>query len=85
MSMLANDEQTTLRHWLGLMMDAEEPDAMIGCLKRIAERKAHSMLNFDEAGMFTRAPYRTKAAEARWFRLLEALEVVQREMKMSLG
>jgi len=78
--MLSEREQTDLRHWLGLLMDANEPGAMLACLKRIAELKAFKMLDFDEGGMYRNRPVRVTAAGDRWLRLAEALDRVEREI-----
>jgi hypothetical protein len=33
-------ERDTLRHFLGLLLEADEPEAMVASLRRLAERKA---------------------------------------------
>src|SRR5580704_10444369 len=38
---LNKQEGDTLKHFLGLLLDADEPEAMLACLRRLAERKAH--------------------------------------------
>jgi hypothetical protein len=80
--MLLEQEQIVLRHWLRILLEADEPDAMIAALKRIAERKASSILanKCGEEGMFSTEPVRLNATVNRWLRLAEALDKVEREM-----
>ena len=33
-------ERDTLRHFLGLLLEADEPEAMVASLRRLAQRKA---------------------------------------------
>jgi hypothetical protein len=37
---LPKGERDTLRHFLGLLLEADEPEAMVASLRRLAERKA---------------------------------------------
>ena len=78
--MLSEREQIDLRHWLGLLMDANEPGAMLACLKRVAELKAFRMLDLDERGMYAKRPVKVTAAGDRWLRLAQALDRVEREI-----
>jgi hypothetical protein len=68
--MLADHEATGLKHWLSLMMDADEPGAMLAAFKRIAEIKTLSFMR----GEITPAK---REAAGRWVKLAEALEDTQ--------
>jgi hypothetical protein len=68
---LNKQERDTLKHFLGLLLDADEPEAMLACLRRLAERKAH-----DAVGG---ARVNRQAAE-RWLRLAEALVTVEHQV-----
>ena len=57
----------------GVLLDADEPNAFLGSLRRIAERKAHS---------FTRGLIQ-KAECEQWWALADALSKVEREIHMS--
>ena len=41
---LNEQERDTLRHFLGLLLEADEPEAILACLRRLAERKAHDAI-----------------------------------------
>lgn len=67
---LSELERAALHEYLGLLLDADEPGAFLGSLRRIAERKAHS---------FTRGKIDANECE-RWLTLAEALLKVEREL-----
>ena len=66
---LSENEQAALRHYLWVLLDADEPGAFLGSLRRVAERKAHSFtrggIEADECG--------------QWLALAEALNKVEHE------
>jgi hypothetical protein len=68
---LNKQERDTLKHFLGLLLDADEPEAMLACLRRLAERKAHDAVR--GAGV-------NRQAAERWLRLAEALVTVERQV-----
>jgi hypothetical protein len=67
---LNDQEQAAFRHYLWVLLDANEPKAFLGSLRRLAERKAHSFtrgkIDADECG--------------EWLALAEALCKVEREL-----
>ena len=67
---LSDGEKDALRAYLWLLLDADEPEAFLGSLRRMAERKAHS---------FTRGKIDANECE-RWLVLAEALLKVEREL-----
>lgn len=68
---LNEQERDTLRHFLGLLLEADEPVAMLACLRRLAERKAHYAI---------RGALVDRQAAERWLRLAEALVTVERQV-----
>jgi hypothetical protein len=64
-------ERDTLRHFLGVLLEADEPEAMLACLRRLAERKAHYAI---------RGALVDRQAAERWLRLAEALVTVERQV-----
>jgi hypothetical protein len=64
-------ERDTLRHFLGLLLEADEPEAMLACLRRLAELKAHDAI---------RGALVDRQVAERWFRLAEALVTVERQI-----
>jgi hypothetical protein len=67
---LTKGERNTLRHFLGLLLEADEPEAMVASLRRLAERKAWCAV---------RGALVDRQAAQRWFALAEALAKVERE------
>ena len=67
---LSDQERDVLKHYLTLLLEADEPEAMLGSLQRIAERKAHSV---------TQGKIGEVEGE-RWYALAEALARVRREL-----
>jgi hypothetical protein len=65
---LAGQEKTAFRHFLGLLLDAEEPEATLDVLQRLAERKAYGavrgVISIDDA--------------ERWLRLAKAQALLDR-------
>jgi hypothetical protein len=77
--MLLNEqEKGAFRHFLGLLLDADEPEAMLGVLHRLAERKAQAAIRgiMIEPGDTLRGAINGSEAE-RWGRLAEALAIAQ--------
>ena len=72
MGILNEPEQRNLRHFLGLLLDADQPEAMLGSLMRVAELKAR---------MASRGLTTDKQAALRWYALADALDKVDREIK----
>ena len=64
-------ERDTLRHFLGVLLEADEPEAMLACLRRLAERKAHYAI---------RGALVDRQAAQRWLALAEALAKVERQV-----
>jgi hypothetical protein len=64
-------KRDTLRHFLGVLLEADEPEAMLACLRRLAERKAHYAI---------RGALVDRQAAERWLRLAEALVTVERQV-----
>jgi hypothetical protein len=62
--------QESLRHHLMILMEADEPEAILGSLQRIAERKAHSVIR----------GHVTEHDAERWLRLAKALARVQEDL-----
>ena len=67
-------ERHHLRGYLTILLEAGEPEAFLGCLRRIAERKAHS---------FTRGMIDADECK-RWLAIAEALTKVEREIRSPL-
>lgn len=72
MSAFSEAEQQRLRHFLGILLAIEEPEALLGVLERIAEHKALRAIN----GSMT-----DKDSGLRWYNLAIALEKVQQELR----
>lgn len=68
---LTPQEKAGLSHILQTLLDADEPEAMLAALRRLAERKAFSVT----LGKIDRGE-----AE-RWQRLADALRAVQRTIR----
>ena len=68
---LTEGERDTLRHFLGLLLEADEPEAMVASLRRLAERKAWCAV---------RGALVDRQAAQRWLALAEALAKVEREV-----
>jgi hypothetical protein len=68
---LNEQERDTLRHFLGLLLEADEPEAMLARLKRLAECKARYAI---------RGALVDRQAAERWLRLAEALVTVERQV-----
>jgi hypothetical protein len=68
---LNKQERDTLRHFLGVLLEADEPEAMLACLRRLAERKAHCAI---------RGALVDRQAAERWLMLAEALVTVERQV-----
>lgn len=68
---LTEQERNNLRDYLAILLEAGEPEAFIGSLRRMAERKAHS---------FTRGKIDADECK-RWLILAEALTKVEREFR----
>ena len=68
---LEERERDTLRHFLGVLLEADEPEAMLACLRRLAERKAHDAV---------RGARVNRQAAERWLRLAEALVTVEHQV-----
>jgi hypothetical protein len=64
-------ERDTLRHFLGLLLEADEPEAMVASLRRLAERKAWFAV---------RGALVDRQAAQRWLALAEALVKVERQV-----
>jgi hypothetical protein len=71
---LSEQEKIALMHYLGLLLDADEPKAFLGSLRRVAERKAHS---------FIHAKIDENDCE-QWYALAEALSKVEHEIHAKL-
>ena len=67
---LSEQEQAAFRHYLWVLLDANEPRAFLSSLRRLAERKAHSFtrgkIDADECG--------------EWLALAEALAQVEQKL-----
>lgn len=68
---LSEQEKTALTRYLGLLLDADEPKAFLGSLRRVAERKAHS---------FTLGKIDRGECE-QWLALAESLSKVEGELR----
>ena len=68
---LPRGERDTLRHFLGLLLEADEPEAMVASLRRLAERKAWYAV---------RGALVDRQAAQRWLALAEALAKVERQV-----
>ena len=68
---LPKGERETLKHFLGLLLEADEPEAMVASLRRLAERKAHYAI---------RGARVDRQAAQRWQALAEALAKVERQV-----
>jgi hypothetical protein len=68
---LTKVERDTLRQFLGLLLEANEPEAMVASLRRLAERKAWYAVN----GALV-----DRQAAQRWFALAETLAKVERQV-----
>lgn len=68
---LTKGERDTLRHFLGLLLEADEPEAMVASLRRLAERKAWCAV---------RGALADRQAAQRWLALAEALAKVERKV-----
>ena len=72
---LSELERAALHEYLGLLLDADEPGAFLGSLRRIAERKAHSFtrgnIDADECG--------------QWLALAEALTQVEEKLHAAVS
>jgi hypothetical protein len=77
--MLLNEqEKGVFRHFLGLLLDADEPEAMLGVLQRLAERKAQSAIRGVTLERIDSIRAVISASDAeRWGRLAEALGEAQ--------
>jgi hypothetical protein len=62
--------QDSLRHYLTILMEADEPEAILGSLRRIAEHKAHSVIRGNV----------TEHDAERWLNLAKALARVQEDL-----
>jgi hypothetical protein len=67
---ITTQERAILTHYLAILLDANEPEAMLGSLQRLAEHKAHSV---------TRGKI-GESESARWYALAVALSKVRREL-----
>ena len=65
-------ERHNLRGFLTILLEAGEPEVFLACLRRIAERKAHS---------FTRGMIDADECK-RWLMIAEALTKVEREVRV---
>jgi hypothetical protein len=68
---LPKGERETLRHFLGLLLEADEPEAMVASLRRLAERKAWYAVSGARVD---------RQAAQRWQALAEALAKVERQV-----
>ena len=68
---LPKGERDTLRHFLGLLLEADEPEAMVASLRRLAERKAWYAVSGARVD---------RQAAQRWQALAEALAKVERQV-----
>ena len=68
---LTKGERDTLRHFLGLLLEADEPEGMVASLRRLAERKAWCAV---------RGALVDRQAAQRWLALAEALAKVERQV-----
>jgi hypothetical protein len=76
--LLSEQEKGVFRHFLGLLLDAEEPEAMLAVLLRLAERKAQAAIRGVMIGRpEMMAPAISALDAARWERLAEALGQAQ--------
>ena len=64
---LTEQEKAGMAHLIGLLVEADEPAAMLACLRHMAERKAFGV---------TRGKIEHEEANA-WIRLAEALRGVE--------
>jgi hypothetical protein len=62
-------ERDTLRHFLGLLLEADGPEAILACLRRLAERKAHDAI---------RGALVDRQSAERWLRSAEPIFLVLR-------
>ena len=72
---LNEQEKEALKHYLWVLLDADEPGAFLGSLRRIAERKAHS---------FTRGKINARECE-QWLALAEILWKIEHEFHAVLA
>lgn len=70
-SHLLKHQQEQLRHLLTILLEADEPEAILSSIRRIAERKAHDMTR-----------NQTDNEIQRWYNLAEALMKVEKELKI---
>jgi hypothetical protein len=68
---LTKGERDTLRHFLVLLLEADEPEAMVASLRRLAERKAWCEV---------RGALVDRQVAQRWLALAEALAKVERQV-----
>ena len=68
---LTRGERDTLGQFLGLLLEADEPEAMVASLRRLAERKAWCAV---------RGAIVDRQAAQRWLALAEALAKVERQV-----
>jgi translation initiation factor 2B subunit (eIF-2B alpha/beta/delta family) len=68
----SDDKEVTdaLRHHLALLLEADEPEALLGSLTRIVEHKIRLLI----------ADVKNREEAARWSIVLEALTKVRHEM-----
>jgi hypothetical protein len=71
---LTEGERDALRHLLVLLLEADEPEAMVASLRRLAERKAWYAV---------RGALVDRQAAGRWSALAEALAKVERQVNAS--
>ena len=68
---LTEGERQALRQFLWLLLEADEPEAMLAALRRLAERKAWCAV---------RGALVDRQAAGRWSALAEALAKVERQV-----
>ena len=68
---LSDQERAAFQHYLAILLEADEPEALLGSLQRLAERKAHGV---------TRGKIGAEEAE-RWLGLGRVLAKVRRGLK----
>jgi hypothetical protein len=89
--LFAEHEKPSLKHLLVMLMDADEPEAMLAAFKRIAEikawRAARITVSEEDAAPFPfvkrQGPVSVAMAQAckRWSSLAAALDKVESEMR----
>jgi hypothetical protein len=86
LSVYTEPQAAAMGHFVTLLIEADEPRAMLASLKLIAEHKAFTICRkmWGAEGTFTRGAASDEGAK-RWLALAKAIEKVEREMRIAGG